>query len=173
MQAESKSELDERSKNSRDDNRLDSEGAKIDNNKGTNRDKNIDSKNTPNFDSSDAKVSEKERDRDRLRDSKGSAPRATPQQPETLCSRRNKKWAAFARSKVCFGFKHLAADSIPSTVPDTRGIAVCLERIGGWTIPTAVQREIQRSKNEYGILLLSIYYAINRMHEFLSVSIQT
>lgn len=148
MQAESKSELDERSKNSRDDNRLDSDGAKIDNNKGTNRD--IDSKNNRGFNSSDAKVGEKERDRDRLRDSKGGAPRSTPQQPETLCSRRNKKWAAFARSKVCFGFKHLPAVSIPSTVPDTRGIAVCLERIGGWNIPTAVQREIQRSKNEYG-----------------------
>ena len=150
MQAESKSELDERSRERGDD--KDS----------TIKDKrDIDSKTTP----CDVKVGGRDRDRDRVRDSKtATGPGSMSQQPETLGSRRNKKWAAFARSKVCFGFKHLPADSIPSIVPDTRGIAVCLERIGGWIIPTAVQREIQRSKNDYGSKLYQIINSICFLH---------
>lgn len=151
MQAESKSELDERSRE------------RVDNKDNTINDKrNIDSKSTPGFDSSDVKVGSRDRDRDRVRDSKGATgPGLASQQPETLGSRRNKKWAAFARSKVCFGFKHLPAASIPSIATDTRGIAVCLERIGGWIIPAAVQREIQRSKNDYGSKLSSNFQPVS------------
>ena len=63
-------------------------------------------------------------------------------------TRRNMKWTSFARSKVSFGFKHLAPAYVPSMSSDPRGLAICLDRLVGWSIPANVLREFRGRSNE-------------------------
>jgi hypothetical protein len=56
-------------------------------------------------------------------------------------SKRNTKWVSFSKSKVSFGFQHLGPAYVPSMSSERKGLVVCLEKVGGWSIPGQVLKE--------------------------------
>lgn len=63
--------------------------------------------------------------------------------------KRNTKWVSFFKSKISFGFQHLGPAYVPSMSSERKGMAVCLEKVGGWSIPSQVLKEF--GKGEYDI----------------------
>lgn len=75
-------------------------------------------------------------------------------QSESAQSRRIKKWIAFAKSKVSFGFKHLPAGKIPFMSSEVRGVSLCIDKVVGWSVPASVIKQFKRSNNDFGILFI-------------------
>lgn len=64
-------------------------------------------------------------------------------------SRRNLKWVSFTRAKVSFGFQHLSAAYVPAMLEEPHGFCICLEKVSGWSIPSAVLKQF--GKGDYEI----------------------
>jgi hypothetical protein len=64
-------------------------------------------------------------------------------------ARRNLKWVSYTRAKVSFGFQHLSAAYVPAMLEEPRGLCLCLDKVSGWSIPTAVLKEF--GKGDYEI----------------------
>ncbi len=74
-------------------------------------------------------------------------------------SRRNTKWVSFAKTKVSFGFQHLGPGYVPTMTSDVRGLAVCLEKVSGWNIPSQVMKEFGKGDFEITVQLsLSMFH---------------
>lgn len=74
-------------------------------------------------------------------------------------SRRNTKWVSFSKSKVSFGFQHLAPGYVPTMTENARGLALSIEKICGWSIPSQVLKEFGKGDFEITVQLsLSMFH---------------
>jgi hypothetical protein len=79
-------------------------------------------------------------------------------------SRRFGKWYSFAKTKLSFGFQHLAPEVVPAMADDRTGFAIRFDKIAGWSIPAGILRSAavvgeDVNKYEYQIQLsLSMYH---------------
>lgn len=62
--------------------------------------------------------------------------------------RRNLRWLSFTRAKVSFGFQHLSAAYVPTMLDEPHGLCICLEKVSGWSIPSAVLKEFGKGDFE-------------------------
>lgn len=68
--------------------------------------------------------------------------------------RRNLKWASFAKARVSFGFKHLSPAHVPSMTSEPRGIALCFDKLSGWTLPAPIRKQFELNNgSDYEIRL--------------------
>ena len=73
--------------------------------------------------------------------------------------RRNVKWVSFTRGKVAFGFQHLSAAYVPAMMEEPHGLCICLEKVSGWSIPSAVSKEFGKGDFEITAQLsLSLFH---------------
>ena len=74
-------------------------------------------------------------------------------------SRRITKWVSFSKSKVSFGFQHLAPGYVPTMTSEPRGLAICIEKVSGWNIPSQVLKEFGKGDYEITVQLsLSMFH---------------
>lgn len=126
-------------------------------------------------------MSSRERDRERERDADEKPSRSKDSKPskgdnnnitktksmkqinkKTIKSeeyKRNVKWKSFTKRKFSFGFQHLTPAYVPSMSDEPRGYSICLQKVNGWTIPSAIIKEF--GSGDYEItaqLSLSLYH---------------
>ena len=74
-------------------------------------------------------------------------------------TRRNLRWASFARPRVIFGFDHLSPAYVPSMARNCSGLCICVEKISGWRPPLDLIRSTESKGVRVSLCLnISLYH---------------
>eukprot|EP01032_Pedospumella_encystans_P018860 gene18860-21459_t len=88
---------------------------------------------------------------DTIKSSKGDRDDDRPQSSTVVKADENRrilKWVSFTRAKVSFGFQHLSNAYVPAMLEEPHGFAICLEKVSGWSIPSAVLKQFGKGDFE-------------------------
>lgn len=88
---------------------------------------------------------------DTIKSSKGDRDDDRPQSSIVIKAEENRrilKWVSFTRAKVSFGFQHLSNAYVPAMLEEPHGYAICLEKVSGWSIPSAVLKQFGKGDFE-------------------------
>lgn len=72
------------------------------------------------------------------------------------------KWLAFAKPRMVLGFDRLPKEVQPDVSTKPRGLALCFEKVQGWTIPNQLLEDMDVKGYEVSVQLsLSMYHTLS------------
>lgn len=72
------------------------------------------------------------------------------------------KWLAFAKPRMVLGFDRIPKDIQPDVSTKPRGLALCFEKVQGWTIPNQLLEDMDVKRYEVSVQLsLSMFHTLS------------
>lgn len=77
--------------------------------------------------------------------------------------RRELRWISYAKPKTLLGFDHLGPAYLPSMSLKPKGYSICFDRVGGWSPPSQLIREVRNNNCELSLQLsLSFFHTTSK-----------
>ena len=77
--------------------------------------------------------------------------------------RRELRWISYAKPKTLLGFDHLGPAYLPSMSLKPKGYSICFDKVGGWSPPNQLVREVRNNNCELSLQLsLSFFHTASK-----------
>lgn len=78
-------------------------------------------------------------------------------------AKKYQKWLAFVKPRIVLGFDRISKEIQPDLSSKPRGLALCFEKVQGWTIPNQLLEDMDIKGYEVSVQLsLSMFHTLSR-----------